>query len=94
MAQRKSAKTTSPKSTKTKVKVTAKKTASKETTKKTEPKDGHPFGDVTETEYRGNAILNIPLVEGGRYSLSFGLSKAKAIIEYYSEIQAFVKKHS
>lgn len=40
-------------------------------------------------EFKGHKILAIPT--GGGYSVSFGLSKAKAILEHLDEISTFVE---
>ncbi len=44
-----------------------------------------------ESEYKGNPILT--LNPESRYPFSFGLSKAKLVIQYIEEIKAFIQKH-
>ena len=44
-----------------------------------------------EGEYKGHSILT--LNPNSRYPFSFGVSKAKLILEYLDEIKAFIAKH-
>ena len=44
-----------------------------------------------EKEYKGHPLL--VLNPDGRYPFSFGLSKAKLVIEYFDRIKEFVAKH-
>jgi len=44
------------------------------------------------SEYKGNPVISIPLGNNERYSFSFGLTKAKAIIEYLDDIKGFIEK--
>ena len=45
---------------------------------------------ATISEYKGNPIISIPLGNNERYSFSFGLTKAKAIMEYLDDIKKFI----
>ncbi|MFA8341784.1 MAG: hypothetical protein ACEPO8_02315 [Rhodothermaceae bacterium] len=47
---------------------------------------------ATISEYKGNPIISIPLGNNERYSFSFGLTKAKAIMEYLDDIKGFIEK--
>lgn len=42
-------------------------------------------------EYRGNPLLVLPV--GERNDFSFGVGKARAILEHLAAVQAFVKEH-
>ncbi len=44
-----------------------------------------------EGDYKGHPILT--LNPNSRYPFSFGVSKAKLILEYLEEIKAFIAKH-
>ena len=44
-----------------------------------------------EGEYKGHPILT--LNPNSRYPFSFGVSKAKLVLEYLDEIKAFIAKH-
>ena len=44
-----------------------------------------------ESEYKGNPVLT--LNPNSRYPFSFGVSKAKLILQYLDDIKAFVAKH-
>jgi len=44
-----------------------------------------------EGDYKGHAILT--LNPNSRYPFSFGVSKAKLVLEYLDEIKAFIAKH-
>jgi len=48
---------------------------------------------VQESEYKGKAILVIKRNEDEKYPFSFGLAKAKIILESIEDIKAFVEKH-
>jgi len=48
---------------------------------------------VEESEYRNSPVLALKKDELDKYPFSFGLAKAKMIVEAYEEIKAFVKKH-
>lgn len=57
----------------------------------------HKIGPkAKEGEYNGRPVLILPLPpgrDGREYDFSFGLAKAKAILEYLEEIKDFVKSH-
>lgn len=44
-----------------------------------------------EKEYKGHPLL--VLNPDGKYPFSFGLSKAKLILQHYDRIKEFVQKH-
>lgn len=48
---------------------------------------------IEESEFRGNPTLVIKSDENDKYPFSFGLSKARKILEAYEEIKKFVAKH-
>jgi hypothetical protein len=48
---------------------------------------------VEESEYKGNPLLVLKNDENDRYPFSFGISKAKKILECIDDIKAFVDKH-
>jgi len=48
---------------------------------------------VEEKEYKGRPILILKKDENEKYPFSFGLTKAKSIIECYDDIQKFVSDH-
>ncbi len=48
---------------------------------------------VEESEYKGNPLLSLKNDENDRYPFSFGIGKAKKILECFDEIKAFVDKH-
>lgn len=45
---------------------------------------------ATVTEYKGNAIISLPVAGSTKYPFTFGLNKAKAIIEYLDDIKKFI----
>jgi hypothetical protein len=45
------------------------------------------------TEYKGNQILVLKRNEEDKYPFSFGVGKAKLILENLEEIQKFVKEN-
>lgn len=49
---------------------------------------------ISEEEFNGKPILTIKNGENDHFPFSFGLSKAKKILEAFDEIQRFVEKHS
>jgi hypothetical protein len=51
---------------------------------------------VTGTEYKGQAILVFKRNETDKFPFSFGVKKAKVILEHIQEIQAFyeAQKHT
>lgn len=48
--------------------------------------------EVTVGEYNGYPVLRLP--NGRRYGFSFGLSKAKLLLEHIDAIRSFVADHS
>lgn len=48
---------------------------------------------ATIGEYKGNPIISIPLGNSERYPFSFGLTKAKAVLEYLDDIKKFVSQY-
>ncbi len=46
--------------------------------------------DPTRSEYKGHDMLNLPLGGTSDKTFNFGLTKAKTILLYIDEIQAFV----
>ena len=47
---------------------------------------------VERTEYKGNPIIVLKRDEGDKFPFSFGLSKAKLILENIEEIKKFVEE--
>lgn len=47
--------------------------------------------EVTVGEYKGNPVITLPI--GPRGGFTFGLTKARAIIEYLDDIKAFIEKN-
>ena len=45
---------------------------------------------ATVSEYKGNAIISLPVAGSTKYPFTFGLNKAKAIMEYIDDIKKFV----
>lgn len=48
---------------------------------------------ATESEYKGNAILELKNGPDDKYPFSFGLKKAKMIVAHLDEIQQFIERH-
>ncbi len=48
---------------------------------------------VSESEYKGNAMLVIKSSEEDKFPFQFGLKKARLIIENIESIKQFVEKH-
>lgn len=48
---------------------------------------------VEKTEYKGQPVLILKRNENDKYPFSFGLSKARLIIEGYEDIKKFVEEH-
>ncbi len=42
-------------------------------------------------EFKGNPVISLPVGGSDRYPFTFGLSKAKAILEYIDDIKKFVE---
>lgn len=49
---------------------------------------------VERSEFKGNPIIILKRDEYDKYPLSFGLSKAKLILENVDEIKSFVEENS
>ena len=51
--------------------------------------------NITATigEYKGNKTLTLARDETDKYPFSFGMRKAKMIIEHLDDIKEFVKEH-
>lgn len=47
-----------------------------------------------QTEFKGNAIIVLKRKEDDKYPFSFGVGKAKLILENIEDIQTFVAEHS
>jgi hypothetical protein len=45
---------------------------------------------ATVSEYKGKPTLNIPLDADGKWLFSFGVGKARKILEYFDEIRDFI----
>ena len=45
---------------------------------------------VERTEYKGQPVIILKRNDNDKYPFSFGLSKARLIIEYFEEIKKFV----
>lgn len=48
---------------------------------------------VEENEYHGKPILVLKKRDDDKYPFSFGLAKARIIIEHFDDIKSFVEKH-
>ena len=48
---------------------------------------------VEKTEYKGQPVLILKRNENDKYPFSFGLSKARLIIEGIEDIKKFVEEH-
>ncbi|MFZ1288879.1 MAG: hypothetical protein WAR79_02220 [Melioribacteraceae bacterium] len=46
---------------------------------------------ATVGEYKGNAIISLPVAGSTKYPFTFGLNKAKAILEFLDDIKKFVE---
>lgn len=46
---------------------------------------------ATIGEYKGNAIISLPVSGSTKYPFTFGLNKAKAVLEYFEDIKKFVE---
>lgn len=45
---------------------------------------------ATIGEYKDKPIISLPVAGSTKYPFTFGLNKAKAIIEYYEDIKKFI----
>ncbi|MCB4790908.1 MAG: hypothetical protein LHV68_03375 [Elusimicrobia bacterium] len=48
---------------------------------------------LTEGEYKGNPMIVIKNAEEDKFPFSFGLKKAKLVVEHIEEIKKFVEKY-
>ena len=48
---------------------------------------------ATVGEYKGNAIISLPVSGSTKYPFTFGLNKAKAVLEYLDDIKKFVEEN-
>ena len=48
---------------------------------------------VERTEYKGQPVIVLKRNDNDKYPFSFGLSKARLIIEYFEEIKKFVAEN-
>jgi hypothetical protein len=48
---------------------------------------------VEESEFKGNAVIVLKYAEDDRYPFTFGVKKAKLVVEHIEEIKKFVEKH-
>jgi len=48
---------------------------------------------VEESEYKGNPVLVLKNTDEDRYPFSFGVKKAKLMLEHLEDIRKFVEKH-
>ena len=51
------------------------------------------MSEAKESEYKGNHMLVLSTGEEDKYPFSFGLRKAKLILEHVEDIKKFVEKH-
>lgn len=49
--------------------------------------------EVLESEYNGRPVLVLKINNEDRFPFSFGLRKAKIILEHIDDIKKFVEKH-
>jgi hypothetical protein len=49
---------------------------------------------IEESEFKGNPTLVLKNDENDRFPFSFGLSKARKILDAYEDIKNFVAKHA
>jgi hypothetical protein len=47
----------------------------------------------TVGEYKGNAVITLKRTEDDNYGFTFGLAKAKLIIDHLDEIKAFYEEN-
>ena len=48
---------------------------------------------VEEGEYKGSPVLILKTKEEDRFPFSFGIRKAKLVLEHIEEVKKFVQKH-
>ena len=46
-----------------------------------------------ETEYKGNKVIVLKRTEDDKYPFSFGVTKAKLIVEHIEDIKRFVEEN-
>jgi hypothetical protein len=49
---------------------------------------------IEKTEYKGKPVIILRRNENDRFPFSFGLSKARLILEHIEEIKKFVEENS
>jgi len=49
---------------------------------------------VERTEFKSKPVLILKRTEDDKYPFSFGMGKAKLIVENYAEIQKFVEENT
>lgn len=64
------------------------KVETKITTKKTEQEANSKKRQAEISEYKGHPVISLPL--NGEYNFTFGVAKAKTILEYLEDIKKFV----
>ncbi len=47
---------------------------------------------ATIAEFKGNPVISLPVSGSMRYPFTFGLNKAKAIIQYLDDIKKFIEE--
>lgn len=52
------------------------------------------MGQVSESEFKGNPTIVLSNGPEDKYPFSFGLKKAKLILEHVEDIRKFVEKHA
>jgi len=52
------------------------------------------MSNILIEEFKGNKIIKIPTDENGQYFVSFGVKKAKAILDHIDDIKKFVEEYS
>jgi hypothetical protein len=49
---------------------------------------------IERSEFKGKPVLTLKRTEDDKYPFSFGMGKAKLIVENYEEIQKFVEENT
>ena len=49
---------------------------------------------IEKTEFKGNPIIVLKRTEDDRYPMSFGLSKARMILDNLEEIKKFIEENN
>ncbi len=47
---------------------------------------------ATIGSYKGQPTISLPMDDGGKYPFTFGIKKARAVLDYIDDIRAFVEK--